>query len=220
MSKATVKCMVLIVNRDQGNRIGSICHQHQLYFSYACMASGTASSEYLNYLGLGETEKELVFTFARAHVLASLQKAIAAAIHIEKPNSGIIFTMPLSSISSLFLKNIMLNHGEETVSMEEGKYALICAVVNKGCQELVMAEARKAGAKGGTLLHARSLDSEASQSFMGLTVQAEKDVILILSTADKKQAIMEAVNQTCGLKSEAGGCLFALPVDSVLGCNC
>ena len=57
MSKATVKCMVLIVNRDQGNRIGSICHQHQLYFSYACMASGTASSEYLNYLGLEKRKK-------------------------------------------------------------------------------------------------------------------------------------------------------------------
>ena len=220
MSKASVKCMVIIVNRNQGNHVGKICHQHQLYFSYACRGHGTANSELLNYLGLGESEKEIVFTFAPLSVLNDLQQAIAKHIHIEKSGQGIIFTLSMNGISSLLLKNIMQHHEEEAEVMEEGKYALIAAIVNKGSRDVVMEVAKSAGATGGTLIHARSLTSEESQSFMGFPVQEEKDVLLILTRADQKQAIMEAMNHACGLRSDAGGCIFALPVDSVLGCNC
>lgn len=221
MNKAQVKCLALIVNRDKGNLVGKICHQHQLYFAYACLGLGTANSELLNYLGIGEMEKELVFTFVPLSKLDAVQKTIADAIHIDKPGNGIMFTMPLSGISSLLYKNIMLDeNNKETEPMENGSYALIAAIINKGYRDNLMEIAKSAGAVGGTLLHARSLDSEESKSFMGLNVQEEKEVILILTSAEKKTAIMTAINQDFGLKTEACGHIVALPVDSVLGCNC
>lgn len=221
MNKAKVKCLAVIVNRDKGNLVGKICHQQQLYFAYACLGLGTANSELLNYLGIGEIEKELVFTFVPIHKLDAIQKAIADAIHIEKPGNGILFTLPISGISSLLLRNIMLDeNNKETEPMETGRYALITVIINKGFREKLMDTAKRAGAAGGTLLHARSLDSEESQSFMGLNVQEEKEIILILTSVDKKTAIMSAINQDFGLKTEACGHIVALPVDSVLGCNC
>lgn len=220
MNKAMVKCLAVIVNRDKGNLVGNICHQHHLYFAYACLGQGLADSELLNYLGIGEIEKELVFTFVPVDKLHAVQNAIAQAIHIDKPGSGILFTLPISGISSLLLKNILLDEIKETEPMENGNYALIAAIINKGYHENLMDTAKKAGAAGGTLLHARSLDSEESQSFMGLNVQAEKEVILILTSMDKKTAIMSAINQGYGLKTEACGHIIALPVENVLGCNC
>lgn len=221
MNKARIKCLAIIVNRDKGNLVGKICHQHHLYFAYACLGLGTANSELLNYLGIGETEKELVFTFVPTHKLDAVQNAIAEAIHIDKAGNGILFTMPISGVSSLLFKNIMLDvSNKETETMENGKYALIAAIINKGYRDELMDTAKSAGAVGGTLLHARSLDSEESQSFMGLNVQEEKEIILILTSSDKKAAIMTAINREFGLKTEACGHIIALPVDSVLGCNC
>lgn len=221
MNKPEVKCLALIINRKKSNLVKDICHKHQLFFTYACLGLGTASNEILDYLGIGEIENELICTFVPIDKLSMIQEKLADALHIEKPGGGILFTLPINGISSLFMKNILLEepHNKEAMPMEQGAYALIAGIVNKGYRDQFMDAARSAGAAGGTLLHARSLNSEDSQSFMGMHVQEEKEIILILTTQEKKKDIMTAINQTCGLKTEACGVLFSLPVDSVLGCQ-
>ena len=61
MNGQKVKCLVVIVNRDKGELVADICKQYQLYFTYGILALGTAGSDLLDYLGIGETDKELLF---------------------------------------------------------------------------------------------------------------------------------------------------------------
>jgi len=96
---------------------------------------------------------------------------------------------------------------------------LIVSIVNKGYCDAFMNTAREAGAQGGTILNARGQGHEGTVKFFGISVEDEKDIIIILTNREKKAAIMRAICETHGLNSKAQGIIFALPVDNVLGLN-
>ena len=56
MSGQKIKCLVIIVNRDKGEQVAELCRSYQLYFTYGILALGTAGSDLLDYLGIGETD--------------------------------------------------------------------------------------------------------------------------------------------------------------------
>ena len=96
---------------------------------------------------------------------------------------------------------------------------LIVCIVNQGYSDELMNTAREAGASGGTVINARGQAHEGAVKFFGITVQDEKELILILSSREKKVSIMRAVSETHGLNSNAAGIVFSLPVDDVMGLN-
>ncbi len=102
MSGQKIKCLVIIVNRDKGEQVAELCRSYQLYFTYGILALGTAGSDLLDYLGIGETDKELLFccflpSWSMRLCIGSQRKHKS-----EKWGHGLMFTMPLSGISSLF----------------------------------------------------------------------------------------------------------------------
>jgi uncharacterized protein YaaQ len=101
----------------------------------------------------------------------------------------------------------------------EIKHELILVIVNQGYSDELMAAAREAGARGGTVLGARGLMHEGPVKFFGISVQQEKEILIILTGNDKKLPIMEAVSRDFGLGSKAAGLVFSLPVDMVMGLN-
>ena len=100
---------------------------------------------------------------------------------------------------------------------KEFSYDLIMAVVNQGYSDELMNTAREAGASGGTAIHARGHAHEVAVKFFGISVQDEKELILILVSREKKLSIMRAVSEAHGLNSKANGIVFSMPVDSVMG---
>ena len=61
------------------------------------------------------------------------------------------------------------------------------------------------------------IDLEEATGFWGLSVQEEKEIVLILADHEKKTAIMRAVSEKYGMHSEAKGLVLSLPIDSVMG---
>ena len=100
---------------------------------------------------------------------------------------------------------------------EERLYALIVTIVNRGFADLVMDAAKKAGAHGGTVLHARGSGIREAERFFGIQIQPEKEVVLILVQTGEKDVIMRAIVKEAGLNSEGHGMAFSLPVDDVAG---
>jgi len=96
---------------------------------------------------------------------------------------------------------------------------LIVSILNNGYCDSFMNAAREAGAMGGTIINARGQGHEGAVKFFGISVEDEKEIIIILTSKEKKAAIMRAICETHGLNSNAQGIVFALPVDNVLGLN-
>ena len=81
----------------------------------------------------------------------------------------------------------------------------------------MMNTAHEAGASGGTVINARGQAHEGTVKFFGISVQDEKELILIMATREKRESIMRAVCEAHGLASKAQGIVFSLPVDNVTG---
>jgi nitrogen regulatory protein PII-like uncharacterized protein len=80
-----------------------------------------------------------------------------------------------------------------------------------------MTVAREAGATGGTVINARGLSHEGPIKFFGVSLQDEREIIIILTRREQKAAIMQAVSQNYGITTKAGGIIFSLPVDRIMG---
>ena len=100
---------------------------------------------------------------------------------------------------------------------ETRKYDLIVAAVAAGFAEEAMEAARSAGAAGGTIIHAHAMNNAKAEQFIGISLMQEQDVLLILTRREGKLPIMQALFEKVGLKTQAGGIIFSLPVDRTAG---
>ena len=81
---------------------------------------------------------------------------------------------------------------------------------------MVMDAAREAGAGGGTTINAKGTAAGA-EKFFGLSLAEEKEIVLIVSDAEKKKDIMKAIMQKAGIDSKAHALVFSIPVSTTAG---
>lgn len=94
---------------------------------------------------------------------------------------------------------------------------LIVAVVNRGYAETAMNAARTAGATGGTVTHGRGTGGKEVKKILGVTIQPEKEMILILVATQIRSKVMRAIAEAVGLNTDGQGICFSLPVEAVAG---
>src|SRR5690606_22813335 len=95
--------------------------------------------------------------------------------------------------------------------------SLILYIANHGFAYDAMKAARKAGARGGTILHGRSSLSTEKAKFFGITLHPEKDILIIVCKDDQRDQLMQAITADYGIHSEAQGLCFSLKVTDSIG---
>lgn len=96
-------------------------------------------------------------------------------------------------------------------------HEVVFCIVNSGFSEAVMDAAKKGGARGGTVINARGTAGKEAEKFFNLSVQEEKEIVMILTSAECKNTILEKLYEEVGLNTAGQGIAFALPVDAVVG---
>lgn len=96
-------------------------------------------------------------------------------------------------------------------------YEMIMCIVNAGFSETVMDAAKEVGARGGTVIHARGTANKEAEQFFNISIQPEKEIVMILVPAAIKDDVLHALYRSAGLKTEGHGIAFSLPVDDVVG---
>lgn len=98
-----------------------------------------------------------------------------------------------------------------------GEFELVVTIFKRGFSDVVMQAARSAGATGGTVFNARGAGAHDAEKFFGITIQPEKEILMILVEKEKRNAVMQAISKSAGLNTEGQGLSFSLPVEDVLG---
>jgi hypothetical protein len=223
-----LKLVIFIVDWHRANVITDVCVTEKVRFHFTCVGKGTANSEILNLLGIGSGEKAVILCLEQEIGVQVLMKEVRRELKSHGPGAGIAFTVPLSAINDpilLVFKQSILKSEKITeknpvkgVNMaNKHTHDLILSIVNHGYTDELMNTARAAGARGGTVLHARGTAHEGPVKFFGISVQDEKEMILILAENDKKVPIMQAISEKYGLNTDAHGLVLSLPVDNVIG---
>lgn len=100
--------------------------------------------------------------------------------------------------------------------MDSEKELIVC-IINNGFSDLVMDAARKEGAKGGTIFHARGTGNLEMEKFFGISISPEKEMILIVVAKEEKDHVVSAIYKEAGLDTKGQGIIFTLPVSDFVG---
>ena len=101
--------------------------------------------------------------------------------------------------------------------MKDIEYEMIVCIVNAGFSGEVMDVARREGATGGTIVHARGTANPNAEQEFQITINPEKDLLLLTVKSDIKDNILKAIYNEAGLGSDANAVAFSLPVTNVVG---
>ena len=101
--------------------------------------------------------------------------------------------------------------------MKTDNHEVIFAIVNSGFAEEAMAVAREQGARGGTIINARGVARENEAAFFGITIHAEKEILMLVVEKDIRDNILNALYQRMGMGKKAQGIAFSLPVSDAAG---
>lgn len=217
-----MKLIMSIVERGQGALMRQffLSETYQIRCLWQSAGRGTASSELLNILGIGTPERDVLFALATGPSARSLFRHLSNGLGANTHAKGIVISLPLSAVDGLMaaalthLETLEVENGENAME-NESHHSLILVIVNQGYTDAVMATARDAGARGGTVLRTRWAGDDMVHDIMGITVQAERELLAIVSTHKDRAAIMQAIHDAHGMKEAAQAMVCALPVEHV-----
>ena len=213
--------MISIVNRRQIKRFQDLYAESGVTLGAVALGRGTAASEVLDYFGLAAGEKAVLFHPVTGDTWKAVKSGLEKRLYIDVPGTGIAFIVPLSSVGGKKQLQLLLNGQEfekrEETTLKDTKYELLAVIANQGYTEQIMDAARAVGAGGGTVIHAKGTGMEAARKFLGFSLASEKEIVLMVASSDRKNDIMRAVMDLCGLNAEAKAVAFSLPVTAVAG---
>ena len=182
--------MIAILNRGHADKFFAIARKEGASGGTIIPAKGTATNSILAALGLGDTSKEIVLILLDEELAHNIMNAV----HKEDKIQGVVALL-----------------GEEENNMDN-KWKMITVIVNTGYADDIMDAARKAGATGGTVTHARGTGTAEDAHFLGVTIVPEKEMIMILAESDKAQAIVDAISSLKCLDEPGIGIIYTQDV--------
>ncbi len=218
--KGDIKLIVSFVGRGQGNGLARFYAEHHVSINFQSTGTGTASSELLDVLGIGSSEKDVIFSLASrenaGRLMSRLNDNLPGSVHAK----GIVFMMPITGINhilAVILKRQGLGEGSigGTEMEQNSTNSLILVVVNQGHTDEVMNTARGAGARGGTIIRSRLVGSGEQEPLYEGISHTEKEIIAMVTPISLRNTIMETINKKHGLKSEAGAVILSLGIDQI-----
>lgn len=213
--------VITVLNRNlEEDYIEYFNKKHIVNFS-TILGNGTATKSLLDYLGIEKNEKIIIQSIVAAENVKHLFSGLVSRMGINLPGTGIAMSIPVESIAGAASKNY-LTKGQEHIesgerSMKDMLYSMIIVILNRGCSDMVMDAARDAGARGGTVIHAKGTAKGDSSKFFGLTIAPEKELIYIATRKKDKDAIMRSISEKAGSSTDAKAVVFSVPVEDIVG---
>ena len=209
-----LKMLFIITNQEK--KLNQLVNKFKLPFNTIMHGIGTATKSMLDFFGLVPCEKVILMSIIPDYLEEDIINDLHKRAKLQEIGNGIGFTIPLSS-SSKYIQDAFKGSQEGEKMKDSKNYHLIVSIVQEGYADKVMSVAKKNGANGGTLIKGRGLGSKNSFKFFNMTIEPEKDIILIVCDYDSKNKIMEAILTKTGIKTEGKGMCLSLPIDNTIG---
>lgn len=112
-SSERLDAVITIVSRGKGEIVVDLARENGVINNLLSQGRGTAPSSMLEMLGLGATEKDVVFSFVRDEQSRDIVDKIAKKLDFSKPGNGISFTVPLQSVAGIMAFKFLTTDGLE-----------------------------------------------------------------------------------------------------------
>ena len=214
--------MLAVVQRDHSEDYAEFFRRRGANLVYSYLCEGTAQKKMLNLWGLEKKERHVICALCSSETAGDIMSGLVSEMRIDAPNEGVAVMLPVESIAGASNAKYEPEAGKDEDfedfrrMVEEMRYSLIVTIAEKGCVDMVMDAAREAGARGGTVIHAKGTAGRMAK-FFGLTIAEEKEMIYIVTGKDSEEAIVRSIIDRAGPETEAKAVAFALPVERIAG---
>ena len=96
--KIVLKALFIIVDRSKAEKVIHAVKPLGVNYEHAMLGFGTASSEVLGILGLGDTEKAVILGTVDGNKIPEVYACLKHDFDFESAGGGVAFTIPLSSV--------------------------------------------------------------------------------------------------------------------------
>lgn len=200
-------CQLLIIaNKGEANTIMAACRAAGAPGGTFMVGQGTASNAILAALGLGDSSKEILLSVIKDEEIPRIMDAIHQIK--GKLKKAVVAVIDCNTV---YVRGAITQSKRGEDDMDE-KWEMIQVVCEDGYSEEVMAAARKAGAKGGTIIHAHGTCTEQDVKFFGAPIVPEKELLMIIVPSQKSDLIISAITGLECLHRPGLGVVFSLPV--------
>ncbi|MBQ9324971.1 MAG: P-II family nitrogen regulator [Clostridia bacterium] len=221
MNQSELYLMMTVTGREKMREFIRLYKDKGLDTHFLSLGHGTAQQRYMRLLALNETEKMVCLTIVTGRKWLEVKKAMSVRLRIEAPGVGVAYIVPLSAIGGkrelMFLTDGQGFEKGAEQALKGTEQELLVVIGKQGFSEQIMDAARKTGARGGTVIHARGTGQEKAEQFLGISLASEKDIILIVVPTEKKTDMMQQIIHDAGPGTPAGAIVFSLPVTDTAG---
>ncbi|NMA55170.1 MAG: P-II family nitrogen regulator [Firmicutes bacterium] len=96
-------------------------------------------------------------------------------------------------------------------------YLAIVAIVERGKADDIVARAKKAGARGATILYGRGTGEHESRKFLKINIESSKEIIIIIADQNSYTPIYNLIVQAGNINQPGAGIIFTVPVANLMG---
>lgn len=166
---------------------------------------GTVQDHLMNLLGFIEEKKEITVSLVDLDDEDSIYTALETKLKLSKAGHGVMFSVPLKKVGTEVKENNM------------SSVDAVFVVVENGRSEEVVESANGAGARGGTIIHARGNTQQETKKLFNMEIEPEQEIVLIVADKEKSHAISDAITEDLKLDEGDNGYLFVLDVTRTSG---
>lgn len=206
------KLLIVVTRHGAGDRVAAVARDAGARGGTILTGRGTVANRLLQLLCLADTEKDLVFVLAPGGEMPGIVGAVRGSPEVFRKTTGIGIVLDVTAVVRSAWQAAAAPAADlqgETMKEPTG-HQLIFAIVNAGYADDLMAAARAAGARGGTILKARGTGTKADAGFFGITIVPEKEVLLVLAENAAVPGICAAVRKAPCLAEPGSGIIFCV----------
>lgn len=211
----TIELICIIVNFGVGSKIIKSAKHHGISGGTITLGRGTVNSRILDYLGLSDIRKEIVYMAAEQKTAYEALEQMNKEFEFHKPHHGIAFTTSICGFVGS--KKLDCHIYMEEKGAENIMYHIINVIVDKGKAEDVITAATHAGSKGGTIINARGSGIHETSKLFNMEIEPEKEIVMIVSEAEITEAIVAAVRENLKIDEPGNGIIFIQNVNKTYG---
>ena len=224
------RILLSVTDVKDGKKLEKIFDEMHLPIFYQCRGKGTAPSELMDIFGLGGSTRLLTLAILPICKVQELFSEMSRRLSYRHKGGGIAISLPVTGLQSCVSKILDKEVGDvepeqigERVRRDmseihqKARYTMIWVSVAGGYSDDVIDVARDAGARGGTVMKGRRRSSERASQHLGIAMQDEQEFVMIIVPTEKKQEVMAAITNSCGLRTPAHGILVSIPIDEAIG---
>lgn len=215
MNVSDIELICVIVNFGVGSKLIKSAKRHGISGGTITLGRGTVKSHILDFVGITDIRKEIVFMAAEKKTAYQALEELNKEFEFNKPHHGIAFTESISSIMGT--KSIVLEHEKDKRGADNIMYHVITVIVDKGKAEDVITSAVKAGSKGGTIINARGSGIHETSKLFSMDIEPEKEIVIILSEADKTEAIASSIRDNLKIDEPGNGIIYIQDANRTYG---